>query len=77
MMNPPRKYSSRKPRDGSWLRYAGLGTELMGAMGISAWLGYRLDRWLGFSFPLFLIVFPLAAFGVLLWKLIRSSGKKP
>lgn len=77
MTKPKRTSSSRKPEDTSWLRYVGLGTELMGALGLSAWLGYKLDRWMGFSVPVLLIIFPFAAFAVFLWNLIRTTGKKP
>lgn len=77
MRNPIRKSSSRKPEDASWMRYAGLGTELMAALGLSALLGYKLDRWLGLSFPLLVIIFPFGAFAVFLWNLIRTTGNKP
>ena len=38
--------------------------------------GYKLDKYLGWKFPLFLIVFPLVALVVSLWSLIRELNKK-
>ena len=42
----------------SMMRYAGLATQWMVMMLLGVWLGYKLDKWLHWQFPLFLILFP-------------------
>lgn len=58
------------------MRYAGLATQWMVMLGVACWLGYSLDfKWIGWKFPLFLILLPLAALGVSLWQLIKEFNK--
>ncbi|GAA4320868.1 AtpZ/AtpI family protein [Compostibacter hankyongensis] len=65
-----------KPETKSWIRYAGLGTEMLAMLGLATWLGYKLDRWMELRFPIFLLIFPLAALTVFLWKVIRATGRR-
>ena len=60
----------------SWLRYAGLASEMLAMLGLATFLGYKADHWLGWRFPVLLIIFPLLALGVILWRLIKVTGKK-
>lgn len=61
----------RKPiRD--LVRYSGLAFEMMAAIGVATFVGYHLDKVLKFSFPLFIIIFPLLAIGGILWGIIKS-----
>ncbi len=57
------------------MRYVGLATQWMIMLGGGAWLGYKLDKYLGWNFPLFLILFPLIALVVSLWGLIKELNK--
>ena len=41
------------------LRYAGMATQFLVAIGFAVWLGQRLDRWSGFRTPIFVWVLPL------------------
>jgi len=67
--------SSRKRPYSLLLRYAGLAFQMMAAIGISLWLGYLLDQWLGMKFPLFMIIFSLLALALLLWKIVKDTSK--
>jgi hypothetical protein len=58
------------------MRYAGLATQWMVMLLTAFFLGYKLDfQWIGWKFPLFLILLPLLALGVSLWQLIREFNK--
>ena len=59
----------------SILRYAGLATQWMVMMLIAVWLGYKADSWLRWRVPVCIVLFPLAALTVSLWKLIKDLGK--
>lgn len=68
--------SNEKGRYHTTLRYAGLATQWMVLLLVAFWLGYHLDfKWIGWKFPLFLILLPLLALGVSLWQLIREFNK--
>ena len=57
------------------LRYAGLGAQLLAAIGISVFVGIKSDEWLNSS-PLMTCALPLLVLGVTFYKLIRETGNK-
>ena len=58
------------------MRYAGLGVQIVVSVGAAVVAGYYLDKWLKFSFPLFVIAFPLLMVCSLMYKLIKETSKK-
>jgi len=50
--------------------FLSLGAEVGGAVGISAFLGYLLDVWIGTA-PLFMITLVLLATVAVFWRIIR------
>lgn len=60
----------------SAMRYAGLATQWMVMMLLGVWGGYKIDQWLQWNFPLFLILFPLTALVVSLYGIIKEFNKK-
>jgi len=56
-------------------RYAGLGAQLLAAIGLGVFLGLKTDQWLHTS-PLFACVLPLIVLGGIFYKLIRDTGHK-
>lgn len=71
----PTEFSKNKQYK-EWFQYAGLASEMLALIGLSVFAGYKIDKWLDWNFPVFLIVFPLLALGVFLWRLIKATGKK-
>ena len=67
--------SSRKTPYNLLLRYAGLAFQMIAAIGVSLWLGYLLDQWLGMRFPLFMIIFSLLALTLLLWQIVKDTSR--
>jgi F0F1-type ATP synthase assembly protein I len=57
------------------LKYAGLGTQLLVAIGLAVFLGIRLDKWLHI-FPLLSVVFPVLVLSVIFYNLFRETGNK-
>ncbi|MFZ9505198.1 MAG: AtpZ/AtpI family protein [Cyclobacteriaceae bacterium] len=58
-----------KPRQlNPFLKYSSLAIQMAAAIGLAAWVGYRLDARAETS-PLFLIILVLAAFSGLLYRL--------
>lgn len=46
---------------------------MLALLGLSTFAGYKLDRWCAWRFPLFIIIFPLAALVVFLWRFIKAT----
>ena len=57
------------------MRYAGLATQWMVMMLLCVWAGYKLDKKLNWSLPLFLILFPLISLALSLWQLMKELNK--
>jgi hypothetical protein len=53
-----------------------MASEMMAMLGVAVFAGYKLDRWLAWEVPVFLIFFPLVALAVFLWHLIKVTGRK-
>ncbi len=72
-MNQP---SPSSPRNNSkeLLRYAGLGTQILAAIGIAVFAGIKVDKWLH-TFPLLACVLPLVVLSALFYKLFRETSR--
>jgi len=57
------------------LRYAGLAFQMMATLGLAVFVGYKLDRWIGWSFPILMIIFSLLALTLLLWQIIKDTRR--
>jgi len=66
--------NQKKPAN-SFLKYSGLGIQMLASIGIAAWLGLKLDQYLELTFPVFLLTFVFVIFGGLMYQLYRSLNK--
>ena len=58
-----------------FLRFTGLGFQMMVTIGVSGWVGYKVDIWLN-TLPLFLILLLLGSFAGQIYLLIKSDRNK-
>lgn len=58
-----------------FLKYSGLGIQLVAGIGIAAWGGHWLDEKLQLKFPAFLLSFVFLTFGGMMYQLYRSLNK--
>ncbi|MHB1920980.1 MAG: AtpZ/AtpI family protein [Chitinophagaceae bacterium] len=65
--------SSRKKVPKNFIQYTGLAFQMLAGIGIATWGGYQLDKRWKLSFPLWVIILPLAALAVILWKIIQET----
>lgn len=56
------------------MRYAGLGTQLLAAIGLAVFIGLKADSWLHTS-PLLACVLPLLVLFAIFFKLYRETSK--
>jgi len=57
------------------LKYSNLGMQLLLVIGVSSWLGLKIDEYLGFKVPVFLLVMMLLSLGGMMYKLYRSLNE--
>jgi F0F1-type ATP synthase assembly protein I len=72
-MDKPRR-SQNKHSNKDLLRYAGLGSQLIAAIGLAVFAGLKADQWLHTS-PVFACALPLLVLGAIFYKLVRETGK--
>ncbi|MFM8912493.1 MAG: AtpZ/AtpI family protein [Flammeovirgaceae bacterium] len=59
-----------------FLKYSGLGIQLLVTIGVAAYIGLRLDQYLKLKFPVFLLSFVLLSFGGTMYQLYRTLNKE-
>lgn len=65
----------KKKRNSDLLQYAGLATQWLVLLGVSLWIGMKLDALISETARIFTIALPLLALIVSLWQLIRKLDK--
>lgn len=58
------------------LRYAGLGAQLFASLGISVFIGYKVDQWMNTSIPLAVWIIPLLVLCGMIYRLVKETSKK-
>lgn len=69
--------SSGKPPLADYLRYAGLGIEILACILVFAGGGYGLDRLMATSKPWFLLLFSLLGCAAAVYLMVRALGNPP
>lgn len=59
----------------SYLKYSSLALQLLLAIGVFGWLGYKLDQYLEIRFPAFMLLFGFVAFAGMMFQVYRSINK--
>jgi F0F1-type ATP synthase assembly protein I len=72
--SPPNKKPSRY---NNYLKYSGLGLQLLLTIGISGWLGYLLDQYLNNKYPIFMLLLGFLGFFGIMYKIYRSINRQP
>jgi hypothetical protein len=60
----------------AYLRYAGMGMQMVVVMGICTWAGLQLDRRLELRFPVFLSLFSVGSTALCVYGTIRKLLKQ-
>jgi F0F1-type ATP synthase assembly protein I len=67
--------SDKKKPVNAYLKYSGLAFQLLGAIGVSGWLGYKLDQYLSLKFPAFMMLFGFLAFAGIMYQVYKSINQ--
>lgn len=60
----------------NYLRYSGLAFQLLAAIAVFGFVGYKIDQWLDLKFPAFMLLLGFLAFGGMMYQLYRSINKE-
>ncbi len=71
-----REKEMQKKDNSLLLKYAGLVTQLIVALGLAVYLGLKTDKWLQFKMPLAVWILPLAVIAVVMYKVIKDTSTK-
>ena len=63
-------------QDNTWMKYAGLAFQIFATLGVAFFIGYKLDVFIGLSFPIFLLLLPLIAIGGVFYQILKDTNKK-
>ncbi len=74
-MEPDRNAPKNSKPYNTYLKYGNLTVQLFAAIALAAWGGYKLDQYLGFAFPVFLLSFVLITFTSMMVMVYRSINK--
>jgi hypothetical protein len=69
---------SRKPKlnqYNNYLKYSGLGLQLLATLLVCGWVGHKIDGWLDMKYPVFMLVLGFAGFAGSIYQLYRSVNK--
>lgn len=58
------------------MRYAGMATQFLVAIGVAVFIGLKLDQWVDWRIPVWIWVLPLLVIAGLIIGVIRDSSKK-
>ncbi|MDO1448592.1 AtpZ/AtpI family protein [Rhodocytophaga aerolata] len=67
---------NKKKQLNNYVKYSGLGFQMMATLGIAVWGGIKLDEWLELKFPAFTVALPCIALIGSLIIFIRSLPKE-
>lgn len=58
------------------MKYAGLAFQIFATLSVAFFFGYKLDQWIGWKFPILLILLPLLVIIALFYKILQDTKKK-
>ncbi|MEO6812931.1 MAG: AtpZ/AtpI family protein [Ginsengibacter sp.] len=67
---------SRQESNKQLMKYAGLGTQFLVAIGLGIFLGIKIDKWANFSFPLLVWLLPLLMIIGITIKIVKDTSSK-
>lgn len=73
----PSQPSKKSSPYNNYLRYTGLGFQLLITIGVCGWLGYLADEYLGNKYPVIMLLLGFLGFAGSLYQIYRSINRQP
>ena len=71
----PSQPNKKQNQYNSYLKYSGLAIQLLAAIGVCGWVGYKIDQWQQLKYPVFMLALGFLGFGGSLYQVYRSINK--
>lgn len=68
--------TGQKPPSNAFLKYSGFAFQLLGGLGLAGWLGYLLDQYLAWGFPVFMLLFIILMLAGMLYQMSRKLNEE-
>ncbi len=72
----PSPHNKKSSQYSSYLKYSGLAVQLLAAIGICGWIGYKIDHWLDLKLPVFMMILGLVGFGGTMYQVYKSLNRE-
>lgn len=59
----------------SYLKYSGLALQLLVAIGVCGWLGYKADQYIDNKYPIFMLLLGFLGFSGMMYHIYRSINR--
>lgn len=63
-------------RNNELLKYGGLATQIIVTLGVTIFIGIKIDKLTHLKFPIATILLPLLVLIIIFWKIYKDSSKK-
>lgn len=73
----PSTPSKKQNRYNTYLRYSGLGLQLLVTIAVCGWLGYKADQYFENKYPLLMLLFGFLGFADSMYQIYRSINRQP
>jgi len=74
-LSSPEKTKRTRNRFSTYAKYSGLAIQMMAIIAGGTYGGFRLDKFLGWKFPVFTVVLSLLSVGVAIWYAVKDLLK--
>lgn len=71
-----REKKDLKQEANTYLKYSGLGLQLLITILVSGWIGHKIDQHFALKFPVFMLLLGFGAFGGTMFQLYRKLKKE-
>jgi hypothetical protein len=68
----PEASDPKRQEPNAYLKYSSLAIQLFATIGISGWMGYKLDNYFALSFPAFLVSFVIISFTGMMYRVYKQ-----
>jgi len=58
------------------MRYAGLSAQILVALGLAVFAGYKADKWLSVPIPILIWLLPLVVLFMMFYKLVKDTSNR-
>ena len=75
MPQPDTPIDPKQPSN-AYLRFGGFAFQLLGGIGMTGWLGHKLDQYMNFGFPVFMLLFIFLTLAGMLYQMYKTLNRE-